>query len=218
MVQSRRLASGLRGTVRVGFGGSTVYSLMPDLIRRARRHMPDIAIEFVAMPVPDQIEALRAGEIDVGILRTPVHDELIETQFVHREPLIVAMPDDHLMAGGSGAIDLGQLASNRFVTYRQRRGFNYHVDLLALCHLAGFAPVIAHEATTTEAVVGIVACGEGVAVVPSSAARLHMHGVTFRELTGAPGRKRPMVEFALAWHRDRRSQVTEEFVRVARAV
>ena len=213
--QARRIASGQRGTLKVGFGGSTVYSLMPKLIRAARGHLPDISIAFVAMPVLDQIEALREGVIDLGILRLPVHDELIETRFLHTEPLIVALPQDHAASGGGATLDLRALATSRFVTYQPRRGFDYHSDLLALCHRAGFVPGVMHEAATTEAVIGIVACGEGIAVVPASAQRLHMDGVVFRSLAVADDAAPPTVSFAMAWHRGRPSELTEEFVRVA---
>jgi DNA-binding transcriptional LysR family regulator len=170
------------------------------------------------MAVPEQIEALRTGSIDLGVLRLPVHDELIETRFIYEEPLIVALPQDHPLARERGAIRLSQLSTEAFVTYQPRRGFNYHVDLLALCRLAGFIPEVRHEAPTTESVIGIVACGEGVALVPASGHRLKMQGATFRQLivTGAHP-PTPKVDFGLAWHRDQTSKLTQEFVRLATA-
>ena len=211
--RARRAAKGLRGTLAIGFGGSTVYSLLPALVRNFRAAAPDVEIRFRAMAVLSQINALRAGDIDVGIVRLPVHDELIETRFVHREPLAVALPPGHILLENSSAVTIGQLATSRFVTYQPMRGFNYHVDLQALCRLAGFSPDIVHEVPSTEAVVGIVACGEGVALVPASAERLQMDGVAFRALdaTGLPDRL-SMVEFALAWRKYNPAPVTAEFV------
>lgn len=214
--QAGRLGAGLQGTIKIGFGGSAVYALMPEMIRRVRVAIPDVSIEFVSLAVLDQIEALRTGAIDLGVLRLPVHDELIETRFVYEEPLIVALPDNHPLAGSGSTVRLSQLAGNAFVTYQPRRGFNYHLDLLALCRLAGFSPDIRHEAATTEAVIGIVACGEGVALVPASANRLRMRGVEFRRLTVKGAKPQtPKVDFGLAWHRERPSQLIREFVRLA---
>lgn len=216
--RARRISRGLRGTLSIGFGGSTVYSLLPALVRRFRDAAPDVEIRFQTMAVLSQIDALRNHEIDIGILRLPVHDELIETRFVHREPLVAALPLDHPLLAHSGAIAIGQLASSRFITYQPRRGFNYHADLFALCRLAGFEPNIAHEAGTSEAIIGIVACGEGVAIVPASAERLRMRGVAFRALdvTDIPLRL-GAVEFALAWHRERLTEAAAEFVQRAQS-
>ncbi|KRB78864.1 hypothetical protein ASE00_21035 [Sphingomonas sp. Root710] len=211
--RARQTAQGLRGSLSIGFGGSAVFALLPALVRGFREKVSDVEIRFCPMPVPYQIEALRNREIDVGILRLPVHDEVVETRLVHREPLIVALPSHHPQLAQSGALSVGELASSRFVTYLPSRGFNYHADLHALCRLAGFDPDIAHEAPTTEAVVGIVACGEGVAIVPASAERLRMRGVSFRPLDvrGIPEHL-GSVSFGLAWHRQYASSTTNEFV------
>ena len=211
--RARQTAQGLRGSLSIGFGGSTVFALLPSLVQRFRENVSDVEIRFCPMPVPYQIEALRNREIDVGILRLPIHDEIVETKPVHREPLIVALPTNHPQLAASDAISVAQLASSRFVTYLPSRGFNYHADLYALCRLAGFDPDIAHEAPTTEAVVAIVACGEGVAIVPASAERLRMRGVSFRPLDvrGIPAHL-GSVSFGLAWHRQFASSTVTQFV------
>lgn len=214
--KARRIADGLVGTLAIGFGGTTLYHLLPMLIRRFRAVLPEVEIRFQAMPVLEQIDALRRGEIDIGILRLPVHDELIETRRVRREPLIMALPDGHPLVRQGEPIAIAQLAGQPLVAYQPRRGFSYHVDLLALCRLAGFDPRIVHEAGTTEAVIGIVACGEGMSLVPAAARHLQMRGVAYRRLArdGVP-QHLIQVEFALAWRRDNPSPITLEFVRHA---
>ena len=109
------------------------------------------------------------------------------------------------------------MANRPFIAYVRRRGFGYHNDLIALCAAAGFAPKIHHEAETTEAIVGMVACGEGIALVPAAARRLVMEGVVFRKPVfpaDAPVRLTE-VAFALAWRHDTPSLVTSQFVKHA---
>ncbi|WP_194917962.1 LysR substrate-binding domain-containing protein [Novosphingobium sp. NBM11] len=211
--RAQRTAAGYSGTLTFGFGGSTVYSLLPSLVAGFRRIAPDVLIGFRAMPVLNQIEALREGVIDIGILRLPVFDEMIATRFVYAEPLIVALPAGHPLLADSSAITIGQLASSPFVTYEPTRGFNFHADLLALCSLASFAPDIVHQAPTTEAVVGIVACGEGVAILPASAERLRMRGVSFRPLNlGSAPEALGSVRFGLAWRRGMETPIIRRFL------
>lgn len=216
--RARRAAQGLSGALNIGFGGSTVYALVPALLRRFRETTPEVEIIFHAMSVLRQIEALRSGEIDVGIVRLPIFDEVIETRFVHSEQLIVALPLGHQLLADSGPIAIDSLHASRFVAYQPTRGFNVHADLHALCRLAGFDPTIVHEAPTTEAVIGIVACGEGVAIVPASAERLRMRGVAFRPLrppVSAPDLAE--VRFGLAWRDDQASATTMQFVETVTA-
>lgn len=211
--RARRVAKGLRGTLVLGFGGSPVYALLPNLIRHFRAAAPDVKLRFRTMAVLQQIEALRAGHIDVGIVRLPVHDEMLETLPLHSETLVVAIPAKHALLAAVGPVKVRNLAGEPFITYEPRRGFNYHADLLALCRLAGFDPAIAHEAATTESIIGMVASGEGVAIVPESAKRLRFDGVDFRpvDVKGIPLRLRA-VQFALAWRREDVSPVALEFV------
>lgn len=214
--RARQTGRGQRGTLNLGFGGSTVYWLWPRLVQGFRSAAPDVKIIFSSMPVLDQIEALREGRIDIGLVRLPIMDEMLLTETVYHEKLIVALPVNHRLSSDSGAIAIDQLASSRFVTYQPRRGFSYHGDLYALCRVAGFEPTIAHEASSTEAVVGIVACEEGVAIVPASAERLRMRGVAFRPLSVAtPPRPFEIVTFGLAWRKEP-SAVASEFLAHAR--
>lgn len=212
-LRAQRTAAGYSGTLTFGFGGSNVYSLLPALVASFRKVAPDVLISFKAMPVLSQIDALREGTIDIGILRLPVFDELIATRFVYAEPLVVALPAGHELLADSSAITIDQLAGSPFVTYEPTRGFNFHSDLLALCNLANFAPNIVHLAPTTEAVVGIVACGEGVAILPASAERLRMRGVAFRPLSirgVAPSLR--SVKFGLAWRSGFETAVVSRFL------
>jgi LysR family transcriptional regulator, benzoate and cis,cis-muconate-responsive activator of ben and cat genes len=212
----RRHAAGASGRLRLGFGGSTLYQLLPALVRRFKAARPDIELVFHVMPVLAQIEALRDDIIDAGLLRLPVHDELIETRHIHSEPLILAIPDSDRFAEATEPA-LADMANRPFIAYVRRRGFGYHNDLIALCAAAGFAPKIHHEAETTEAIVGMVACGEGIALVPAAARRLVMEGVVFRKPVfpaDAPVRLTE-VAFALAWRHDTPSLVTSQFVKHA---
>ncbi|MFO1261016.1 MAG: LysR substrate-binding domain-containing protein [Sphingomonadaceae bacterium] len=215
--KARRTARGQRGTLKLGFGGSTVYSLWPRLLEGFRATAPDVRIVFVSIPVLEQIEALREGQIDLGLIRLPIMDEMLTAEIVYHEGLSVALPSAHHLCSTDGPISIGQLAMDRFVAYEPRRGFRYHSDLHSLCQSADFVPNIVHEASSTEAVVGIVACDECVAVVPSSAERLHMHGVSFRPLKiSSSPQPFESVTFGLAWKKDSPSQVTMEFINHAR--
>jgi DNA-binding transcriptional LysR family regulator len=212
-----RAASGLTGRLTVGFGSSTAYALLPMLVRNFRTRYPDVELVLKSMPVIAQVEALRAGEIDVGVLRLPVYDEMISTQFVHREGLVVVLPATHALAGAR-RIRLEDLAGCEFVAYQRSRGLGFHNDLIALCRAAGFEPRIVQESSPTEGIVGVVACGRTVAIVPAAARRLHVDGVVYRPLI-APANAAPeltIVDFAVAWLRDSVSPTISGFVATAK--
>lgn len=215
---ARRIGQGLEGALTIGFGGSTVYAAVPELVRHFRRTVPDVQINFRPMPVGNHIDAIRDGAIDIGIVTLPLQDEFIATQPILNEPHGVALPDDHpALRSRRGPVKITELAKEPFVVYQPVPGYHYQADLVALCRSAGFNPRIAHWAPTTEAVIGIVACGEGVALVSASAQRLRMQGVAFRPLhIGKAPKHLGSTHFALAWHKQRVSPAAAEFLRRAR--
>ena len=73
--EARRVAAGAVGHLAIGCVGSATYSLLPSLSRHLAAELPGVDFSFRGeMLAPDQVEALRAGEIDVALLRSPVAD------------------------------------------------------------------------------------------------------------------------------------------------
>lgn len=217
---ARRIAQGLEGTLTIGFGGSMVYAFLPTVIRHFRQRVPLVEIKFRSMPVGAQIDAIREGVVDVGVVLLPAYDELIATQTIFKDPIGLALPDSHpIVRLGRKIANIEDLSKDAFVVYAPTRGFNFHANLFALCSTAGFEPRIVHEAPTTDALIGIVACGEGIATVPASVQHLRTRGVTYLPLNTARAPKHLTTwHFAFAWHKERVPSVAVEFLRRARDV
>jgi DNA-binding transcriptional LysR family regulator len=75
-------------------------------------------------------------------------------------------------------------------------------------------PNAPHEADHLHLVLGMVAAGSGVALVPASARRMKQFRLEFVALRPAP----PEFEVAVAWRRDDSSERVNEFVKTAREV
>ena len=66
----RDAASGLVGTLHVGFIASASYELVPNLVRRVAKAMPKVGIRLYDTTNERQIEMLRRGELDAGFRPT----------------------------------------------------------------------------------------------------------------------------------------------------
>lgn len=192
--EALRVAAGEVGRVVIGVVGSVTYALLPLLARRLREEFADIDFEFTSeMLTPDQIEALRAGTVDVVLMRTPApaHDLLVRV--LRREPLVAAVPSGHPLAQ-AGPLELGRLADEPFVVYPSTRGSVLHDAVLAACQSTGFQPREAAQVAQTSTMLVFVAAGIGVAVLPESASSLRLEGVSFLPIIEAPS-----VELAVGW-------------------
>src|SRR5215470_7289796 len=89
---ARAAARGERGRLRIAYIPSVVLGGLPEIIRSFRARLPGVEVQLEEMPPAQQIEALRAGRVDVGFARGPVADAGLATETVFEEPLIAALP------------------------------------------------------------------------------------------------------------------------------
>src|SRR5207342_2463918 len=65
-LEAQRVQAGLTGRLVIGCVGSATYSLLPMLARSLREELPGVDFSFRGeMLVPDQVDALLAGGIDM---------------------------------------------------------------------------------------------------------------------------------------------------------
>ena len=100
-----------------------------------------------------------------------------------------------------------------FIVYDRRARLGLLPAILAACGQAGFAPRIRHDASATELMLGLVAAGDGVALVSSTAARAPHRGVRFASLAGRPASS-PIL---LAWRTSMPDGVVTELVDLLRS-
>ena len=67
----RRAAGGEVGRLAVGFVGSATYRALPALVRAFRDRLPEVDLVLSELTTTPQVAALRARQIDVGIVRPP---------------------------------------------------------------------------------------------------------------------------------------------------
>jgi len=179
---ARRVAAGVVGHLVIGCVGSATYSLLPQLSRGLARELPGIDFAFRGeMLVPDQIAALRAGDIDIALLRPPVSDLGLVVEPVRHDRLVVALPESHPLASAA-RVRVKQLAGCDLIVHSaDRRSMMYGVAL-RLLRGAGIEPHIRHEVGETSTLVTLVAGGLGVAIVPEPVRALRLEGVVYRPL------------------------------------
>jgi DNA-binding transcriptional LysR family regulator len=208
---AQRAAAGQVGRITVGYPASVAFSGLPDLIRAFRARSPDVDVALREMPPQEQIDALRAGRIDVGFIRGPLHEVDLAFRLVRREPFVVAFPSGHPLAKRS-KIRLAMLAEESFITFPRPRGPAFFDFIMRLCHDAGFTPRIAQEAPQLD-MVSLVAAGFGVAILPESLKSSRRPGAVFRPLVGVPP-----TELFVAWRPGDPSPVLRDFLDLVREV
>jgi DNA-binding transcriptional LysR family regulator len=183
---ARRIDIGQAGLLRVNFVGSALLSIVPGIVQRFRRGRPEVEIELRERSTVDQLRALSAGVIDVGLVRPPVETEDdLRAEVVLRERTVAAVPVGHPLAQ-LRRIPLRRLAAEPLVLFPRQQAPGFHDLLIGRLAATGTSPQVVQYAPEMLTIIGLVAAGIGVSPVPASLAHLALDGVTYRPLSGAP--------------------------------
>jgi DNA-binding transcriptional LysR family regulator len=126
--------------------------------------MPGIGFELTQAAGHELLQALREGDVDIGVTGPRPDDENLNWQTIHRERLCLIVPRDHRLAGRR-QVALEAAREDPFVALGPDFGLRRLTD--ELCSQAGFQPTIAFESSEIPSMEALVAAGLGVAVVPT---------------------------------------------------
>ena len=183
---ARRAGQGQAGELRIAFTGSVpMHSAFPRLVSSFRRSSPLARVELAHLSTGDQFEALAERRIDIGILRPSRNFEPpapLRLLALWTDELRAVLPEDHPLAARRGPVPPVALAKEPFILFPRELGCGLHEQVLALCNRGGFAPKVVQEAREGATIIGLVAAGLGVSLLPDSYAKASIPGVVHRPL------------------------------------
>jgi DNA-binding transcriptional LysR family regulator len=179
-----RIARGQRVWFGIGFVPSTLYGPLPGVIRRFREAQPSVEVGLSEMTTVQQIEALKAGRIDVGFGRLRFDDDRVTGEVITEETVVVALPTGHRLAGDP-QLSLAELTSEPLLLYPAKPRPSYADQVLEMFRSRGLQPAVALEANEMQTAIGLVVAGIGYALVPQSVRGLHRDGLVYLPLSDA---------------------------------
>ena len=209
---TRRVAQGIEGHLRLSFIHITPYAHVLDALRAFRAASPAVQFTLREASTQQQVEWLERGDIDIALLRAPGRSTPgLRFERLSGEDIVIALPLDHRCAGLT-RVDLADLAGDDFVASSRELGQGFHDQLASLCLHAGFVPRVVQQARRLQTVLGLVAAGFGVALLPASLAACAPAGVVMLPLaSGAPEAQRQL-DLYMAWDPQRTSPVRERLL------
>jgi DNA-binding transcriptional LysR family regulator len=189
------MSSGLLATILKEFSGSH----------------PDVRVDLRELFSVDQLRLIAAGELDAGfVYRPPEDSSLFESFIVLENRHVAALPADHRLACKT-KLFLRDLAGESFVQF-SRQLWPERVDAIGQkCVEAGFNMRVVQEAQRLHTLLGFVAQGLGVAIMPDPLCHCSDR-VVFKEL----GDLELAANLQLVWLRRNDSALLKDFAATAR--
>ncbi|MCK9817721.1 LysR family transcriptional regulator [Pseudomonas sp. MAFF 302046] len=178
---TRRIGQGQKTWLGIGFAPSTLYGVLPQLIRRLRGNEGlELELGLSEMTTLQQVEALKAGRIDIGFGRIHIDDPAIVQRVLTEDRLVAALPAGHPLLGQP--VTLAQLAEEPFVLYPGNPRPSYADHVIALFGAHGLNIKIAQWTNELQTAIGLVGAGIGITLVPASVQVLHRDDIGFSPL------------------------------------
>ena len=210
---ARRADRGEIGQLRVGFTSSMPFSeILPRVVNLYRRRYPQVNLSLQEMATMRQIEAIANRVLDIGFIRTPEFevDAGVQLTTLRHDPLVLVLPTTHRLARRK-TVAIADLKDEPFVIYSRDVGTGLHTRLMNLCRSEGFELTIAQEAREASTIIGLVAAGCGISVLPESFQCIKMSGVGYRLITD----EEATTALMLARRKGENSILVEQFLALA---
>lgn len=143
---------------------SASSTLVPTLLNEIRTARPGISIEYAESEPDAALVALAAGECDValvcgytpGTMSPGSESDIIESVPIFTDPLYAVLPRDHPLAD-EATVNLVDLEDDDWIG-------GWHAE--EVCRAMGFSPAVTMTTNNFMAVLGLVARGFGVSLLP----------------------------------------------------
>ena len=186
VLETRRIADGEAGIIRVGFRDSASWGgPVPIILNRFKRKYRNIRLDIRSMESTAQIVALQAGELDAGFFyrQSTVDDDALSVLSVRKDDVLFAASTE-LAFDHEGPLSISDIEGLPLVALPRATAPVYHDRLLSALNALGFEAQIAQEARDEAIALGLVSAGVGCAFVNAANLYRPPKGVQFRRIVG----------------------------------
>lgn len=181
---ARRAQRGEAGRLRVGFYYIAGLGILPPLLQEFLQRHPKVSLDLRELPSRIQVAEVLKGALDIGIVHEPSTVQAVSVETIQREALVAVLPSTHSLARKS-SLRLADLHAEKFIMFPRSEGSPLHDRIIAACNAAGFSPTIGARAKMIVTIIGLVAAGMGIAILPAVCAKIRHPQVVFRRISPA---------------------------------
>ncbi|WP_102194723.1 LysR family transcriptional regulator [Microbacterium aurantiacum] len=187
----RDYVEGLAGQLSVGFVSSANYTVLPDVVQLFRSRSAKIALTLVPLTSGEQLERVRDGTLDIGIVRDedPAADHAssipLTAEVVFEERLVACLPIGHPLAQRT-EVTVDEIVEVPMISYPRSLMPGFVDRVTDALSTAPHPMNVVEEVVHQETALGFVAAGVGASILPESVRQLIPASIAVVPLAGAP--------------------------------
>ncbi|MBO0591733.1 LysR family transcriptional regulator [Cellulophaga sp. E16_2] len=198
--QLKLISEGDFGEIRIGFLGSAMQTVVPDLLVKLRDSFPQIKTTLEELSNTAQVNAILKDNLDIGFVRLARVPDGLGIETVMQDTFSLVLPKAHPIDANSFK-KMNQFAKEEFILFSQDYSALYFDTVMSICEDAGFTPSVSHKSVHAQTIFKLVENNLGIAIVPTSLQYGFDMGVKFIELKKIKQR----AELSVIWKKDNRN-------------
>ncbi|UKS31071.1 LysR family transcriptional regulator [Paenibacillus sp. HWE-109] len=158
-----------KGSIRIGLPPMAGANFFPSVIKKFQKQYEGIAIKMIEDGANKIQGFVEDGSIDVGVVLSPIQEELFESFLLVKDELKVIVPLTHKLASQQ-QIELIELKNEKFILFNS--DFTLHDRIITACRLVGFEAQIVYESSQWDFIGEMVGAELGIAMLPDTICQL----------------------------------------------
>jgi DNA-binding transcriptional LysR family regulator len=165
--QVKLIGEGQLGEVRIGFLGSAMQNVVPNLLLQLKEKFPTVHTTLEELSNRAQINAILADRLDLGFVRLSRVPRGLEVKPVFEDTFSLVLPEKHPL-DESNFTGIHQVADEDFILFSQDYSPMYYDTVLSICEDSGFVPRVSHKSVHAQTIFKLVENKLGIAIVPTT--------------------------------------------------
>jgi len=205
---AKLLDKGLLGELRLGYVGSAMQEIIPQLLLAFRNNSPDVLFSLTEIDNQRQIQGLMSGEIDFGFVRLDRIPRGLKSNPVLHEPFCLVLPKSHPIDTHNYS-DISQFKDESFILFDSKYSPSYYEKVMQIFDESGFSPLVTHNTIHSSSIYKLVENNFGISIVPRSLQVHNLEGVKFIELSHIPQR----TTLSVVWNASNKNPLISDFLK-----
>ncbi|MCW3785234.1 LysR family transcriptional regulator [Plebeiibacterium sediminum] len=164
---AKLLNSGINGHLNLGFVGSAMQKVIPDLLMKFRNSHPNITFSLNEIDNNQQVKALIEQEIDIGFVRIERVPKGLEMKPLFKDTFSLVLPKNHPI-DETNFKSLLQFKEEPFILFDPTYSESYYEKVMQIFDDSGFAPIVSHSTVNAISIYRLVENNFGVSIVPTT--------------------------------------------------
>jgi DNA-binding transcriptional LysR family regulator len=196
-------------------GHTTVFdqSAIPDVRKYFHQHFPDVRLVVKGKHSINLVKDIKNGVMDMAFIGLHTDPQGLQIEVISEQAFMVALPALHPLAR-KRSLSFNDLRSERLFWFERRVNPGFYDYCQKYFSKIKFRPELLPEPADHHVLLGLIAEGQGIALMAESLMNVKRKGVAFRPLRDAFGFS---MGVAVAYDLDNVSPLLQRFLNLIRA-